>query len=90
MTFQSVVDVFTMTSVLGVVTGIPEHNYDQTQQCVWETSLAQWLTGVLPSESTDAGVEQVPPHSAELVQQVAAGDVVGIPKALRLQALMRT
>lgn len=41
----------------------------------------------MPSESADAGVEEVPPHSAELVEQVAAGDVVWIPKTLRLQAL---
>lgn len=50
----------------------------------------QRLTRVLPSQGADAGVEQIPPHSAQLVQQVAAGDVVGIPEALRLQALMET
>lgn len=44
-------------------------------------------TRVLAPEITHAGVEQVPPHSAQLVQQVAARDVVGVPKTLRLQAL---
>lgn len=47
-----------------------------------------WLTWVLASEITDTGVEQVPPHSAKLVQQMAARDVVRIPEALRLQALV--
>lgn len=46
------------------------------------------LTRVLASEVTHAGVEQVSPHSAQLVQQVAAWDVVRIPKTLRLQALV--
>lgn len=44
-------------------------------------------TRVLAPEITHAGVEQVPPHSAQLVQQVAARDVVGVPETLRLQAL---
>lgn len=44
----------------------------------------------MASDSADAGVEKVSPHSAELVEQVAAGDVVRIPKTLRLQALRTT
>ena len=44
-------------------------------------------TWVLSPQRADAGVEQVPPHAAELVQQLAAGDVVGVPQALRLQGL---
>lgn len=83
------VEVSTLTSVLGVATGITEHTQEKTQQWVWETDLHR-LTRVLPSDRTDAGVEQVPPHPAELVQQVAPGNVVGVPKALRFQALMRT
>lgn len=49
-----------------------------------------FLTRVLAPEIADASVEQVPPHSAELVQQMAAGDVIRIPEGLRLQALVRT
>lgn len=49
-----------------------------------------WLTWVLPPEITDTSVEQVSPHSAELIQQVAAGDVIGIPEGLRLQVLETT
>lgn len=44
----------------------------------------------MASDSADAGVEKVSPHSAELVEQVAAGDVIRIPKTLRLQALRMT
>lgn len=49
-----------------------------------------WLTWVLPPEITDTSVEQVSPHSAELIQQMAARDVIGIPEGLRLQALETT
>lgn len=49
-----------------------------------------WLTWVLPPEITDTSVEQVSPHSAELIQQMAAGDVIGIPEGLRLQVLETT
>lgn len=47
-------------------------------------------TRVLAAQIAHAGVEQVSPHSAQLVQQVAARDVVWIPKTLRLQALVRS
>ncbi|KAG7256558.1 hypothetical protein CRUP_000163 [Coryphaenoides rupestris] len=46
-----------------------------------------WPTWVLSPERADAGVEKVPPHAAELVQQLTAGDVVGVPQALGLQVL---